>query len=259
MDDFQFDRVKRGTAAPAVDPFRDDFRKRITGDEAEVINRLCFLAGGFGAETSADQTKVVMSYLIDLLQKSGELIFDTKPKEDPFRIVIPDYVREGTIASLLVWMREVTEKAKAAKAAADAKQGAVSPSARPQPVEQAKPAPRAPAPVFSLSEEDLAKVRKAAEAPEQMPVEAAPEPVETVVDDVPAQVAEVVEPEEDGDAKNQLPMPLDHSVDPVDQAASEQKEVDADSRLDGNQDQEERVTDEPVMPDFKGMMARKDK
>lgn len=255
MDDFQFDRVKRGAEAPAADPLRDDFRKRIVGDEAEVINRMCFLAGVFGAETSAAQTKVVMSYFIDLLQKSGALIFDTSPDEDPARIVIPDYVRAGTISSLLVWMREVTEKAKAAKAAADAKQGAVSPAAQPLPVEQAKPAPRAPAPVFSLSEEDLAKVQKAAEAPEQMPVEAAPD----VVGDVPAQVAEVVEPEEDGDAKNQLPMPLDHPVDQVDQAATEHKDVDADSRLDGNQDQEERVTEEPVMPDFKGMMARKDK
>jgi hypothetical protein len=262
MDDFQIERVKRGAEAPAADPLRDDFRKRIVGDEAEVLNRMSFLANYCGAETSASQTKVVMSYLIDLLQKSGALVFDTKPDEDPYRIPIPEYVRTGTIASLLVWLREVTEHVKAKQAAEN--------GSKPVEVKKSQPAPpepqvakREPIQSVSLSQAELEQLQLdpedqapsvtpgeelAPSANEQTVAEESLDALETEIDN-----GDAVE----GDAKNQLPMNLDHSAnesEPVD--VVEQKDAGTDADLGGNQGEQEQVTRRPARPDFGATMAR---
>ena len=261
MDDFKFERVKRGAEAPAADPLRDDFRKRITGDEAEVLHRLSFLANFFGAETSASQTKVVMTYLIDLLQKSGALVFDTDPDDDPYCIQMPDYVRTGTIATLLVWLREQTEKAKAKMAAGNSpKPAAAEPQAKQRLAEQtASPAPApepAPAPSFSLSQADLDAIAGMDQpVSEPAAVTAEPQLEPELVEEV-ASVERDLDGEE-GDAKNQLPMTLDHpEEEDGQQGGVELVEVAKDSNPDGNQDEEKQVTRKPARPDFGATMAR---
>lgn len=217
-----------------------EFRRRFVGDQAELLNNLCdALQANFGIKGSQPQ-HVLLDALFRAAMRAGSLEFQVNGK-----LQVLD-VSEASYGNVLGLLRETQswETSKSAGAAPS-----VAPTSQPQGQSEVESAAgkQAPSLIPELTAQELQLL--ASQAQPEMVIEGPAAPSE-------AGQAEQPESDEEGDAKNQLPMQLDEANQspPVAEAAHE---PDASQSAPVATPDAKPARAKPAKPDFNAAMTGK--